>query len=267
MGLVTPLGNGVKHSWKNLLAGRSGVTLLGDGFEDLPVRIAASVPRGTEKEHGHFDMANYRGSAQSVNFIAYALEAAKEALADAQWHPTTDQEQWTTGVAIGSGIGSIADTVTAADKLASPRGIRGISPYFVPRILVNLAGGHVSIEHGLKGPNHACSTACATGAHAIGDAYRMVERGDAEVMVCGGTESSIDRLSVAGFARAQALCKTANDAPATASRPFDENRNGFVIGEGAGVFVLESLDHALSRGLLPEDIHGEVVFAKALAQC
>lgn len=201
MGLVTPLGNGVRHSWANLLAGRCGVSVLGADFDDLPVTIGATVPKGTGD--GEFDLAKYKSRAQSVNFISFALEAAAEALADARWCPETDEQQCATGVAIGSGVGNIQDTVDAAAKMAMPRGFRKISPYFIPRILVNLAAGHVSIEHGLKGPNHACSTACATGAHAIGDAFRMIERGDADVMVCGGTESSMDRLSVAGFARAQ----------------------------------------------------------------
>eukprot|EP00750_Incisomonas_marina_P020139 INCI3755.2.p1 GENE.INCI3755.2~~INCI3755.2.p1 ORF type:complete len:404 (+),score=47.83 INCI3755.2:125-1336(+) len=256
MGLVSPLGNGAARTWANLLAGRSGAASLGPDFEDLPVTIGACVPRGTEE--GQIDMDKYKSRAQSVNFIAYALEAAAEALQDAKWSPSTEEEQCETGVAIGSGVGNIADTVAAAEVISKPRGFRRISPYFVPRILVNLAGGHVSIEHGLKGPNHACSTACATGAHAIGDAFRMIERGDANVMVCGGTESSMDRLSVAGFAKAQALCTTSNDNPEGASRPFDAQRSGFVIGEGAGVAVLESLDHALARGLGPDDIYAEI---------
>jgi len=201
LGLVTPLGNGVRTSWKGLVGGRSGVASLGTEFEDLPVSIGACVPRG--EEPGQLDMTKYKSRAQSVNFIAFVLEAAEEALKDANWKPTTYEEQCRTGVAIGSGVGNIEDIVDAGAKMANPRGFRKISPYFLPRILINLAAGHVSIEHGLRGPNHACSTACATGAHAIGDAYRMIERGDADVMVCGGTESSMDRLSVAGFARAQ----------------------------------------------------------------
>ena len=207
LGLVTPLGNGVKRSWANLLAGRSGVVPLGSAFDELPATIGACVPLGTGD--GELDLSKYASRAQSVNFIAYALEAAQEALRDARWKPQTEEEQCATGVAIGSGVGNIKDIVDAAALMAQPRGFRKISPYFVPRILVNLAAGHVSIEHGLKGPNHACSTACATGAHAIGDAFRMIERGDADVMVCGGTESSMDRLSVAGFAKAQARASPA----------------------------------------------------------
>jgi 3-oxoacyl-[acyl-carrier-protein] synthase II len=240
LGLVTPLGCGVAPSWSNLLAGRSGVGQLGDDFADLPATIGARVPRrhsAGKKDSDPaaaeaaavaaatatanfspaaaalgadalFDPQRYAASAQNVPFIAFAMEAARQALEDAAWRPESEEARCATGVAIGSGIGSIQDTVDSAIKMTQPRGHRKLSPYFVPRILVNMAGGNVSIEHGLRGPNHCCATACATGAHAIGDAFRMVERGDADVMVCGGTESCIDQLSVAGFARAQ-VCRGA----------------------------------------------------------
>lgn len=201
MGVVSPLGCGLHHFWSNLVDCKSGVKRLAEDFEMLPACIGAQVPRGTEE--GQFDKSKYKSRAQNVNFIAYALHAAQEALNDAKWCPTDERDQNITGVAVGSGIGSLTDTVQAAAKMEQPRGFRKISPFYVPRILVNLAGGHISIDHQLKGPNHCCATACATGAHAIGDAFRIIERGDAEVMVCGGTESCIDPLSVAGFARAQ----------------------------------------------------------------
>ena len=259
LGAVTPLGASVEATWARLLRGETGVVDLRAShpeLAELPCTVGAPVDRGT------FDAAAAAKRSPSPRaaspFVSFALAAAAEALADAGWSPrdrgdTTAQER--TGVAIGSGIGSISD-IDAAARLVAERGHRKLSPNFVPRILANSAAGHVSMAHGFYGPNHSVSTACATGAHAIGDAYRMVERGDADVMVAGGAEASIDPLSFAGFSRLRALCTDRNENPAAASRPFDEARSGFVMGEGAGVVVVEALDHAVARGVAR--IYGEL---------
>ncbi|OYX07110.1 MAG: beta-ketoacyl-[acyl-carrier-protein] synthase II, partial [Rhizobiales bacterium 32-66-8] len=180
-------------------------------------------------------------------FIIFAVAAAKQALDDAGWHPKSYEDQITTGVLIGSGIGGI-EGVAEASTILRDRGPRRISPFFIPGRLINLAGGYVSIAHGLKGPNHAVVTACSTGAHAIGDAGRLIALGDADVMVAGGTESPVNRLSLAGFAACKALCTAFNDSPAQGSRPYDKDRDGFVMGEGAGMVVLEEYEHAKARG-------------------
>jgi 3-oxoacyl-[acyl-carrier-protein] synthase II len=253
LGLVTPLGAGVQASWDHLIASKTGVQavtaeslkLKDAGFlQQLPSRVAALVPRGSDT--GHFDVEKWQKPAEPA-FIAYAQCAAEEALTDANWHPqeVTDLER--TGVAIGGGIGSIND-ILEASHLINRQELRRLSPFFVPRILINMAAGHVSIRHGFKGPNHAVVTACASGAHSVGDAARMVKFGDADVMVAGGTESSIDPLSMAGFCRARALSTKFNDHPSISSRPFDQARDGFVMGEGAGVLVLEEYQHAVDRG-------------------
>ncbi|KAG0590239.1 hypothetical protein KC19_1G083600 [Ceratodon purpureus] len=253
LGLVTPLGTGVQASWEQLIALKTGVQALSAEslrlkdpglLQQLPSRVAALVPRGSAP--GDFDVEKWQKPAEP-GFIAYAQCAAEEALTDANWHPEEVADLEQTGVAIGGGIGSIKD-ILEASHLINNQELRRLSPFFVPRILINMAAGHVSIRHGFKGPNHAVVTACASGAHSVGDAARMVKFGDADVMVAGGTESSIDPLSMAGFCRARALSTKFNNDPAISSRPFDQARDGFVMGEGAGVVVLEELQHALDRG-------------------
>lgn len=258
LGMVTPLGCGVDTSWSRILEGKSGARRI-ETFEveDLPAKIACQVPRGDGSD-GTFNADEWmepKEQRKVDDFIIYAMSAATQALNDAGWHPSTYEEQISTGVLIGSGIGGlngIADT----SILLKERGPRRVSPFFIPGRLINLAGGYVSIEHGLKGPNHAVVTACSTGAHAIGDAARLVMLGDADVMVAGGTESPISRIGMAGFAACRALSTNFNDTPEKASRPYDRDRDGFVMGEGAGVVVVEALDHALARGA---KIYGEIV--------
>uniref|UniRef100_A0A0D3F202 3-oxoacyl-[acyl-carrier-protein] synthase, mitochondrial n=1 Tax=Oryza barthii TaxID=65489 RepID=A0A0D3F202_9ORYZ len=218
----------------------------GRTLEQLPSRVAAPVPRG--KGDAEFDEEAWTKDNKSISgFIAYALCAADEALRDANWLPSEDEKKERTGVSIGGGIGSISDILDASQMILENR-LRRLSPYFIPKILINMASGHVSMRYGFQGPNHAAVTACATGAHSIGDATRMIQFGDADVMVAGGTESSIDALSIAGFSRLRALSTKYNSLPQAASRPFDCGRDGFVIGEGCGVMVLEALDHAKERG-------------------
>jgi 3-oxoacyl-[acyl-carrier-protein] synthase II len=248
--MVTPLGCGVDVSWQRLLDGRSGATRISH-FEtsDLPAKIACLVPRGDGGD-GTFnpdDWMDPRDQRRVDNFIVYAMAAAHQALADADWHPTTHEDQTATGVIIGSGIGGLEQIVEGAHILRD-RGPRKMGPYFIPGLLINLASGYVSIRHGLKGPNHSVVTACSTGTHAIGDASRMIAFGDAEVMVAGGAEAPVTRLGMAGFCACRALSTAFNDTPEKASRPYDRDRDGFVMGEGAGVVVLEELEHARARG-------------------
>jgi 3-oxoacyl-[acyl-carrier-protein] synthase II len=258
LGLVTPLGCGVDASWARLLEGKSGARRITE-FEvaDIPAQIACFVPRG-DGTGGSFNPDQWmepKEQRKVDDFIVYAVAAADQALAHSGYTPRTDDERERTGVLIGSGIGGlsgIADTsITLKEK-----GPRRVSPFFIPGRLINLASGHVSIKHGLKGPNHAVVTACSTGAHAIGDAARIVALGDADVMVAGGTESPICRIAMAGFAACKALSTHFNDAPTKASRPYDRDRDGFVMGEGAGIVVLETLEHAKARGAR---IYAEVV--------
>ncbi|MFC3693309.1 beta-ketoacyl-ACP synthase II [Chenggangzhangella methanolivorans] len=258
LGIVCPLGSGVETVWSRLVAGESGLRNI-DLFpvDDLPARVAGLVPRG-DGSNGTFNpdaVMEPKEQRKVDDFITYAVAAADEALADSGWKPQTDEERWATGVLIGSGIGGLKGIEDAAIVLAE-KGPRRISPFFIPGRLINLASGHVSIRHGLKGPNHAVVTACSTGAHAIGDAARLIALGDADVMVAGGTESPISRLGVAGFVACRALSTNFNDEPTRASRPYDKQRDGFVMGEGAGVVVLEEYDHAVARGA---KIYGEVV--------
>ncbi|ALA18478.1 MULTISPECIES: beta-ketoacyl-ACP synthase II [Chelatococcus] len=257
LGMVTPLGSGVDVTWRRLLAGESGASRV-EAFEvsDLPCQIACSIPRGAGE--GEFDADAWMEPKEQRKvdpFIVYAMAAAKQALDDADWHPSSYEDQIVSGVLIGSGIGGIGG-IHDASLLLEERGPRRISPFFIPGRLINLASGYVSIEHGLKGPNHAVVTACSTGAHAIGDAARMIALGDADVMVAGGSESPINRLSLAGFAACRALCTAFNDDPTRGSRPYDRDRDGFVMGEGAGVVVLEEYDHARARGAR---IYAEVI--------
>ncbi len=241
LGLLSPFGMGVDHCWRELLSGRSACRRITE-FEvgDLPAKIAHIIPRGDGSD-GTFNPESVlepKELRKIGDFILYGIAAADEALADSGWKPQTEEERCATGVMIGSGIGGISGIAENA-LILEQRGPRRISPFFIPGNIINLVSGQVSIRHGLKGPNHAVVTACSTGAHAIGDAARLIMFGDADVMVAGGTESPIDRLSVAGFAACRALSTERNDTPEKASRPYDRDRDGFVMGEGAGVVVLE----------------------------
>ena len=250
MGMVTPLGCGVEATWRRLVAGASGARKV-DTFEvaDLPARIACMIPRGdgSDGTYNPDDWMEPKEQRKVDDFIAYAMCAAAQAIDDAGCAPKTYEEQIAIGVMIGSGIGGIAGIAETALVLKE-RGPRRVSPFFIPGRLINLASGYVSIAHGLKGPNHAVVTACSTGAHAIGDAGRLIALGDADLMVAGGAESPLDRLSMAGFAACRALSTGFNEEPTRASRPYDRDRDGFVMGEGAGVVVLEELEHARARG-------------------
>ena len=258
LGLLSPFGMGVEHSWRELLSGRSACRRITEfEVDDLPAKIAHIIPRGDGSD-GTFNPESVlepKELRKIGDFILYGIAAADEALADSGWKPQTEEERCATGVMIGSGIGGISGIAENA-LILEQRGPRRISPFFIPGNIINLVSGQVSIRHGLKGPNHAVVTACSTGAHAIGDAARLIMFGDADVMVAGGTESPIDRLSVAGFAACRALSTERNDTPEKASRPYDRDRDGFVMGEGAGVVVLEELEHAKARGA---KIYAEVI--------
>jgi 3-oxoacyl-[acyl-carrier-protein] synthase II len=256
LGMVTPLGCGVESTWARLLNGESGAARV-ESFEvsDLACQIACQIPRTGEGAYNADDWMDPKDQRKVDPFIVYAVAAAKQALADAGWKPETHEDQVATGVLIGSGIGGIGGIYDASVTLYE-KGPRRISPFFIPGRIINLASGYVSIEHGLKGPNHAVVTACSTGAHAIGDASRLIALGDADVMVAGGTESPVNRLALAGFAACRALSTGFNDSPAKASRPYDRDRDGFVMGEGAGIVVLEEYEHAKARGAR---IYAEVV--------
>ena len=250
LGLVTPLGSGVEPTWQRLTAGESGIVRV-DKFDvsDITCKIAGQVPRG-DGANGTFnpdDWMEPKEQRKVDDFIIYAMGAATQALNDADWHPQTYEDQTTSGVLIGSGIGGVEGIAETA-LLLRDRGPRRVSPFFIPGRLINLASGYVSITHRLKGPNHAVVTACSTGAHAIGDAGRLIALGDADVMVAGGTESPVNRISLAGFAACRALSTGFNDTPKKASRPYDRDRDGFVMGEGAGTVVLEEYEHAKKRG-------------------
>jgi len=258
LGLVTPLGCGVEPSWSRLIAGQSGARRIEEfKVDDLACQIACFVPRGSQQE-GKFnpdDWMEPKEQRKVDNFIIYAMAAAQQAIEDSGWKGDTAEKQERAGVLIGSGIGGLTGIAETA-LLLKEKGPRRVSPFFIPGRLINLASGYVSIRHRLKGPNHAVVTACSTGAHAIGDASRLIALGDADVMVAGGTESPISRIGVAGFAACRALATAFNDRPTKASRPYDRDRDGFVIGEGAGVVVLEALEHAQARGAR---IHAEVI--------
>ena len=250
LGMVTPLGCGVEETWKRILAGENGAERV-ENFDvsDIACQIACQIPRG-DGSNGTFNPDQWMDAKEQRRvdpFIVYAMAAADQALADAGWAPKTYDEQTRSGVLIGSGIGGLLG-IEEASLILHERGPRRVSPFFIPGRLINLASGYVSIKHGLKGPNHAVVTACSTGAHAIGDAGRLIAFGDADVMVAGGTESPIGRLALAGFAACRALSTGFNDRPKQASRPYDKDRDGFVMGEGAGVVVLEEYEHAKARG-------------------
>jgi 3-oxoacyl-[acyl-carrier-protein] synthase II len=248
--MVSPLACGVEPSWQRLIKGESGARRI-ESFDvsDLPAKIACQVPRGDGSDDSFNADAWMEPKEQRKvdDFIIFAMSAATQALADAGWKPTSYDDQCGTGVLIGSGIGGLSGIAETAIVLKE-RGPRRVSPFFIPGRLINLASGYVSIAHGLKGPNHAVVTACSTGAHAIGDAARLVALGDAEVMVAGGAESPVSRIGMAGFVACRALSTGFNDTPEKASRPYDRDRDGFVMGEGAGTVVLESLEHARARG-------------------
>ena len=258
LGMVTPLACGVETTWRRLIQGQSGARRI-ESFDvsDLPCKIAGQIPRGDGSD-GTFNPDQWmepKEQRKVDDFILYAMCAARQALDDAGWKPAAYDDQIATGVLIGAGIGGVEGIAETSITLKE-RGPRRVSPFFVPGRIVNMAAGYVSIEHGLKGPNHAVATACSTGAHAIGDAGRMIALGDAEVMVAGGAESPVNRISVAGFAAVRALSTGFNDTPQRASRPYDKDRDGFVLGEGAGIVVLEEYQHAKRRGAR---IHAELI--------
>src|ERR1700761_815526 len=246
LGMVTPLGVGHKANWDRLTNGESGLRAI-ENFDvsDLPAKIAGIIPLGTDEPHKFdFDsIVTTKDRRRMDDFIVYALAAATEAVKDAGWAPEDEESRERTGVMIGSGVGGLPAIDDTSQTLAKD-GPRRVSPFFIPMSLINLASGHVSIRFGFKGPNQAVVTARSTGAHAIGDAARLIMLDDADVIVCGGTEAAICRLGMAGFASARALSTGFNDEPHRASRPFDRGRDGFVMGEGAGIVVLEELEHA-----------------------
>ncbi|KAK3868687.1 hypothetical protein Pcinc_025943 [Petrolisthes cinctipes] len=247
LGLVTPLGVGAPQNWLQLTAGKVATAALTDPqYSQMPCKVAASVPRGNDmgqlNTEAHFSLSELRTMTPATS---YALVAAKEALWDANWQPEDQREKERTGVAVGMGMVDLNDVIATGQALQNR--YSKVSPYFVPRILTNMAAGQIGMKYGFQGPNHSVSTACATGAHAVGDAFRFIKYGDADVMVCGGTEASITPLGIAGFCRLRALATKFNDIPEEASRPFDSQREGFVMGEGAGILVLEEYEHAKQR--------------------
>jgi 3-oxoacyl-[acyl-carrier-protein] synthase II len=257
LGLVTPLACGVEETWSRLLAGQSGASpITRFKVDDLATKIACQVPRG-DGSNGTFNPDQWvdaKEQRRMDDFIIYGLAAAKQAVRDSGWEPKSEEDRCRTGVLIGSGIGGL-DGIEQASILVHEKGPRRLSPFFIPGRLINLVSGYVSIEHGYKGPNHAVVTACATGAHAIGDAARLIAFDDADVMVAGGAESAVCRIGIAGFNACRALSTSFNDTPTKASRPYDKDRDGFVMGEGAGIVVLEEYEHAKARGA---KIYGEV---------
>jgi 3-oxoacyl-[acyl-carrier-protein] synthase II len=258
LGVVSPLGCGVETNWRRLIGGECGFRRI-ETFDvsDLACQVAAVVPRNGASD-GAFDPDQWldpKEQRKVDDFIVYAVCAATQALANAGWKADTQEKQETTGVLIGSGIGGLGGIYETSVTLKE-KGPRRVSPFFISGRIINLASGYVSIMHGLKGPNHAVVTACSTGAHAIGDAARLVALGEAEVMVAGGAESPVNRIGIAGFAACRALSTGFNDRPEAASRPYDRDRDGFVMGEGAGCVVLESYEHAKARGA---KIHAEII--------
>ena len=249
LGMVTPLGVGVDHNWSRILAGQTGISRITNfKVDDISCQIAGQVP-GADVEGG-LDLDSFidpREQRRQDRFIQLGVVAAQLAVEDSGWMPEDRESQNRTGVMIGSGIGGL-DTIVQTDQLMNERGTRRISPFFIPSALINLVSGHVSIKYGFRGPNHAVVTACSTGAHAIGDAARMVALDDADVMVAGGAEAAVCRIGMAGFAAARALSTGYNESPERGSRPWDKGRDGFVMGEGAGIVVLEELEHARARG-------------------
>eukprot|EP00794_Sanderia_malayensis_P003183 gene3184-3654_t len=256
-GLVTPLGCQTSIVWQRLIEGHCGISSIdSERYTGIPSKVAAFVPIG--EESGQLNELDHIPKAELRNVLPatiFALAAANEALSDAKWKPGSQEDKERTGVAVGSGMNGLEE-IGKTWQTFYTKGYKRVSPYFVPKILINMPAGYISIRHGFQGPNHAVSTACATGAHAIGDAYTMIQNGHADVMVCGGTEASTSPLAMAGFARARALSTNFNDSPEKSSRPFDKDRDGFVIGEGAGILVLEELNHAKQRGA---EIYAEIL--------
>jgi len=258
LGIVNSLGVDVEHNWKRILDGESGIRAIQSfNVSDLPAKIAGQVPQGetAEKQFNADDWVSPKDQRRMDDFIIYGLCAADQAIADSGWKAEADEERWRTGVLIGSGIGGLQEISKTAITVEEGK-TRRVSPFFIPAALINLVSGHVSIRHGFKGPNHSVVTACSTGAHAIGDAARIIMWDDADVMVAGGAEGAVCRLGMAGFCAARALSTGFNDTPEKASRPWDKDRDGFVMGDGAGVVVLEELEHAKRRGA---KIYAEVV--------
>jgi 3-oxoacyl-[acyl-carrier-protein] synthase II len=250
LGLVTPLASGVEATWKRLIASESGLGAIQNfDVSDLPAKVAGQVPRG-ETAGGRFNADDWvppKDQRKMDEFILFGIAAGEMAIRDSGWAPQTDEERERTGVMIGSGIGGL-QTIYEGSITLKEKGPRRISPFFIPSALINLVSGHVSIKHGFKGPNHSAVTACSTGVHAIGDAARLISLDDADVMIAGSAEAAVSRLGIAGFAAARALSTGFNDTPQRASRPWDKDRDGFVMGEGAGIVVLEELEHAKRRG-------------------
>lgn len=259
MGVVSPLGRGVQHNWDALMAGKSGVRKIDDiDLKDIPVSIAGRVPFGEEEPNFNPDsVLPPKDQKKNDRFIMFGMAAADDALKDAGWNveTATEEEKYRAGVMMGAGIGGLQTIYENAISF-NEVGMKRISPFFIPSVLINLISGNVSIKHGLKGPNHACVTACSTGTHAIGDATAMIARGDADIMVAGGAESAVNVLGLCGFSRMKAITAEFNDNPEKASRPWDKGRSGFVMGEGSGALVLEELEHAKARGA---KIYAEVV--------
>jgi 3-oxoacyl-[acyl-carrier-protein] synthase II len=248
----------VEHVWRRLVAGESGIAAIQSfDVKDLPAKVAGQVPAGT-RATGGLDLSEWipvKDQKKMDRFIQLAVVAAQEAVEDSGWQPEGEEDRCATGVMIGSGIGGLSTIAEAAELVAAGKA-RRLSPFFIPSALINLASGHVSIRHGFKGPNHSAVTACATGVHALGDAARLIAMGDAEVMIAGGAEAAVSTIGMAGFCAARALSTGYNDTPSAASRPWDAGRDGFVMGEGAGICVLEELEHAKRRGA---KIYAEVV--------
>lgn len=261
LGIVSPLADGVDLTWEKLIASKSGIKDITQfDVSDLPAKIAGMVPRGDTdiKGKGLFNPDLYvspKEQRKMDNFILYAIAAADQAIADSGWVPQTDHDREVTGVMIGAGIGGLPE-IDRISTILTESGPRRVTPFFIPASLINLASGHVSIKHQFKGPNHAVVTACATGAHAIGDAARLIMFGDADVMVAGGTEAAVCRIGLTGFCAARAVSTGYNDTPEQASRPWDDGRDGFVMGEGSGILVLEEFEHAKKRGA---KIYAEVI--------
>lgn len=250
MGIVCPLGLGVENVWRRLINAESGITAI-QAFDtkDLPCKVAGQVPRGT-KSDGKLDIGEWipiKDQKKMDRFVHMAMVAGTQAVEDSGWVPQTEEDHCATGVMIGSGIGGL-ETIYEASLLVHQGKARRLSPFFIPSALINLASGHLSIKYGFKGPNHAVVTACASGVHAIGDAARLIMWGDADVMIAGGAEATVCEIGIAGFCASRALSTGFNDRPAAASRPWDKDRDGFVMGEGSGVVVLEEYEHALRRG-------------------
>ncbi len=257
LGIVSPFGRGVEFNWKNILEGKSGIRPIeGVDLKDIPVQIAGQVPFGKEENQFDPDTVMAPKDQKKVDkFILYGLAAGSDAIEDSGWKPEDEESQFRSGVMMGSGIGGLQ--VIYDNSIAfNENGMKRISPFFIPSCLINMVSGNLSIKYGFKGPNHACVTACSTGTHAIGDAANIIARGDADVMVAGGAESAVNAIALAGFARMKAVTSDFNDRPTEASRPWDKDRSGFVMGEGSGALVLEELEHAKARGA---KIYAEVV--------